>query len=93
MGELTNILEWADKPTEALEYAEELAKNEFLDGLAIYNLGCVFARQQQNNRAIELLKRSIHSGYKDIDTFQRDPDLAQIRLMPEFSDLMSLLIM
>ncbi len=83
--------------TECLEDAERLAKTDEIDSL--YNAACFFSkasgvpdrpakeRQQNSDRAMALLKRSLNAGYRDFANLSIDTDLNAIRIRADFRDM------
>jgi TolB-like protein len=61
------VLFWAGKIQEAHEYAERLQNTEDLGGHALYNLGCLYDELGEPSRYINLLRRAIHKGYREIE--------------------------
>jgi TolB-like protein len=86
--ELANIHSYMGNCEAALSAADMLSVLESLDGAALYNLGCLYLNCDQTRRGLEHLKRAVERGYRGIDTFRRDPDLAPLRGTPEFEELM-----
>ncbi len=78
----------ASRTDESLQEAEKLSSVESLDGLACYNLACVYMRASDSVHGLSMLRRSIGKGLLNIETFRRDPDLDSLRGMPEFETLM-----
>lgn len=56
-----------------------------------YNLGCSYARLDNQEKAIESLESAIRQGFDDRDLLISDPDLAGLRQSPEFLRLLTLL--
>ncbi|MEI8134135.1 MAG: TIR domain-containing protein [bacterium] len=84
---LATIYAWAERGPEAHTEAEKLSAIESLDGLALYNLACLYLHLQNPGRGMAMLRRSVEKGYKDIETFRRDPDLGPLRGTEEFEAL------
>ncbi len=82
------ILQMASRTVESLQEADKLSLVESLDGAAWYNLACVYINASDTERGFSLLRRSIGKGFQGIEAFRRDPDLAPLRGMPEFQELM-----
>jgi YD repeat-containing protein len=53
-----------------------------------YNLACVLAVQQQTNSALESLGQAVRLGFHDASLIARDPDLAVLRPLPAFQELL-----
>jgi hypothetical protein len=60
-----------------------------LDGIAYYNLACIYLKASDTVKGLSLLRRSIGKGFQAIEAFQNDPDLAPLRGTPEFDELMN----
>ena len=72
----------------ALPIAEEAAKLAPFSAVAQYNLGCLYARSEKPDEAIQRLKRAIELGFRDEKLVTNDPDLESLRKRPEFQDLL-----
>ena len=82
------ILGWAGDHERSLIEAHRLESTEGLDGNVLYNLACIYLNEGDNASGIHALRKSVEHGLRNIDTFRRDPDLAPLRGMPEFEELM-----
>jgi TolB-like protein len=79
--------------SKALRAADELSAVESLDGDALYNLACLYLNCNTPDRGMENLRRAVAKGFRAIETFRRDPDLAPLRdpsspYHAEFEELM-----
>ncbi len=54
---------------------------------ALYNLGCAHALLRQNDPAFDALGRAVDAGFKDVATFEKDPDLESLRTDTRFAAL------
>ena len=54
-----------------------------------YNLACVLARRQRATEAIEALGRAVELGFRDETAMARDEDLASLRPLPAFRELLA----
>lgn len=52
-----------------------------------YNLACSYSLLSHCDKAMGALRRAIDLGYNDFDYMERDEDLEQLRLTPEFREL------
>jgi TolB-like protein len=86
--QLANVYWMADRNPEALSKAEKISTVELLDGLALYNLACLYLHLQNPERGMVMLRRSVEKGYREIELFRRDPDLDPLRGREEFKALM-----
>jgi tetratricopeptide (TPR) repeat protein len=86
--QFANILQWANRTEESLYEADRLSLVESLDGVACYNLACLYLHASDKEKGIAMLRRSIGKGYQNIELFRRDPDLDPLRGTPEFEALM-----
>lgn len=57
-------------------------------GLAYYNMACAYARLKQNDKAFEMLNKTIDEGYTNRQTFETDTDLAPLRADARFQELL-----
>jgi serine/threonine protein kinase len=86
------------KPKEALAAAAPLDHFVPGNGTSYYNMTCSYAlcasvaptesRSKYETRAVELLRKAIDMGVKDITYYATDPDLESLRKNPEFQALM-----
>ncbi len=68
------------------------AKNDLDKALAIdahnpgtyYNIAALYALQKKSSPALDYLDKALVLGFKDYDLLRTDPDLNNIRKMPEF---------
>ncbi len=58
------------------------------DPVAWYNLACSYSLLKRLHESIEALRRSFELGYADFNHLRRDPDLTNIRQVPEYKQLM-----
>jgi serine/threonine protein kinase/tetratricopeptide (TPR) repeat protein len=70
--------------TSELEQAVAMRPN---DSLTLYNAACTYGRMQMRDEALMMFKRSVETGYINWDWPPRDPDLACIHDLPEFTRL------
>ena len=85
---LANIYSYSGDQTSALSSADALSLIESLDGASLYNLACLYLLCKSLSRGMEHLRRAVAKGFRDINSFRRDPDLAPLRGTPEFEALM-----
>jgi tetratricopeptide (TPR) repeat protein len=57
-------------------------------GFAYFNMACAYARLKQNDKAFEMLNKSIDEGFNNRQTFETDTDLAPIRADSRFQKLL-----
>ena len=72
----------------ALEIDQRLAGLLPEDGIVHYNLACSQAMRGAAQEAICSLSRAIELGYNDFSHLEVDPDLINIRQLPQFQALM-----
>lgn len=58
-------------------------------GLAYYNMACAYARLKQNDKAFEMLNKTIDEGFTNRQTFETDTDLAPLRTDARFQTLLT----
>ncbi len=51
-----------------------------------YNLACYYSLTGETSASLEALKDAVHHGYKKIDDFNTDQDLAEVRALPAFKE-------
>jgi TolB-like protein len=81
-----NILRYANEYESAYTAADELSRAE-LDGVALYNLACLFIALGYRERGFATLVRAVDKGYIDLESFKHDPDLDPVRQTNEFKEL------
>ena len=82
------ILGWAGEHDRSLTEAHSLESTEGLDGMALYNLACLYLDEDDPVSGMRVLRKSVERGFRHIESFRLDPDLASLRGMPEFEKLM-----
>jgi tetratricopeptide (TPR) repeat protein len=73
---------------EALELDTRLAELEPQDGMIRYNFACSLALASQVELAIAELDAALTLGYDDFAHLEADPDLACLRHLPAYQDLL-----
>ncbi len=58
-------------------------------GLAYYNMACAYVRLKQNDKAFEMLNKTVDEGFVNRQTFETDTDLAPIRTDARFQTLLA----
>ena len=86
-----NILSWAREKEHAISEAKILEGMEGLDARALYNLACLYLREEELSSGIQALRKSVEKGFRNLEDFLRDPDLDPLRGEPEFKELMKVL--
>lgn len=61
------------------------------DPIVHYNLACSLARLGETEKACESLKQSIDLGYSDREFMLGDEDLASLRDLPQFQEILKAL--
>ena len=83
---------------EALAEVAELTKTPNATADQLYDFACFYAvasgkipnqRQQYADRAMELLQKAVHAGYKNAAHLTKDPDLAALRDREDFKKLLA----
>jgi len=57
----------------------------------LYNIACCHALLGDSKAALAVLSKSIHAGFRDVEHMRTDPDLASLREVPEFQELVVLI--
>jgi hypothetical protein len=80
--------------------ANSYAAQKFANADTLYDAACVFVlctlavpddpaqKQAYTNRALDLLRRAISSGYKNVEHLKKDSDLDPLRSHPNFQKLL-----
>lgn len=85
--EYANILQILGEHERALSEAQKIEKMEGLDGNAHYNLACLYLHEGDTESGLRSLRKSVERGFRNIETFRRDPDLDSLRGKVEFEEL------
>jgi tetratricopeptide (TPR) repeat protein len=75
---------WFEK---GLRLDERLAGLKPSDPFILYNLSCSYALLNQEQKALDALKRALDFGYEDLDWMEEDPDLAALRKVEGYKKL------
>jgi len=78
LGEWDRSKQWADR---ALALDPE-------DSSVLYNLACVYALQNETDRALDCLEKSVASGMGHKEWIEHDSDLDSLRSHPRFQALL-----
>lgn len=73
------------KFAEASERYEQAFRSGRASDIHLYSAACASARAGNQAKAIEQLRLAIDRGWMAIDPLQRDPDLASLRELPEWT--------
>ncbi len=57
-------------------------------GVAYYNMACAYVRLKQNDKAFEMLNKSVDEGFNNRQTFETDTDLAPLSSDSRFQVLL-----
>ena len=82
------LLAKSGQPAVALQLCQEAAKIAPFSAVAQYNLGCIHARNGNEDESLQKLKLAIELGFRDAKLFMNDPDLATLKKRPEFERLL-----
>jgi adenylate cyclase len=85
---LAHLYRFAQDTDRAVAILEPLKHKLDLDGNNFYNIACLYAILGQSAEAILMLERAIDSGFKEVEIFHTDPDLASLRDEPAFKRLL-----
>jgi len=81
LGQLFTEKRWFRR---ALNVDQRLSELRPRDPVAAYNLACSYALLHQTDEAIVYLRKAVLLGFDDYRQLVTDPDLAALRLTPEF---------
>ena len=79
----------ARKYAEAEQLLKEILQIDPNNSTAHYNMACVFGRLGDKPRAVEWLTKAVELGYAAFRHMERDEDLAPIRDMPGYRDILA----
>lgn len=74
---------------EGKEWAERALKLDPADAGVRYNVACLFALEDEPDRAIDCLEQAIAAGFGNREWIRQDPDLASLKGHPRFANLLS----
>jgi tetratricopeptide (TPR) repeat protein len=55
-----------------------------------YYMAKMYAKQGANDRALLYMRKALEEGFKERDKFQKEPEFAQLKELPEFKELLTL---
>jgi HEAT repeat protein len=55
--------------------------------ISVYNLACVYATMGKKDESIRYLRKAVKLGYRDVSWMEMDGDLAPVREMPEYKQI------
>jgi adenylate cyclase len=73
---------------EGLHWGEQAILLDPQDAGVRYNVACLHALEGAGERALDELAEVLRAGFGNRDWIQRDPDLASVRDLPRFKELM-----
>ncbi len=78
------------RKAEAVEHYKQVLNNDpgynpSLD----YNIACYYALEGQTRQGMEWLKKAIDHGHNNRELIQKDPDLQNLRKLPDFFELLN----
>ena len=85
LAELYTLRKWYSR---GLEMDERLVCLLPEDPVARYNLACSYALLSENKDAVRQLCKAVELGYDDLEHLKHDPDLDNIRGVPEYLHIM-----
>jgi Flp pilus assembly protein TadD len=85
---LATVYSYAGNTMAAMDAADQLAAIETIDAVSVYNLACVYLRCGAPDRGMQLLRRAVEKGFRNIHDLKHDPDLDSIRGRTEFENMM-----
>jgi tetratricopeptide (TPR) repeat protein len=74
--------------TDGLRMDRKLVRLQPDNATAHYNLACSLALTKRKAAALKELEQAIALGYNDADWMLQDPDLAELKNLPEFQKLL-----
>ena len=82
------VLARAGQLAAGLQLCQEAEKIAPFSSVAQYNLACLYAKNNESEEALKRLKIAIQLGFRDVNLVTSDPDLASLRELPEFEELL-----
>ncbi len=84
------VLAQIGRKAEAIEQFREVVRNEpDYNPSLYYNIACYYAVAGQSMRAMEWLEKAVSHGYDNWELIRTDPDLQNLRGLPEYRDFIS----
>lgn len=84
------VLSQMGRKAEAIEQYREVVRNQpDYNPSLYYNIACYYAVEGQLTRGMEWLKKAVSHGYDNWELIRSDPDLQNLRGLPEYRDLIS----
>jgi tetratricopeptide (TPR) repeat protein len=74
---------------EGLHWGEQASQLDPQDAGVRYNVACLLALEGQEARALDELAAVLQAGFGNRDWIRQDPDLASLRGLPRFRELMA----
>jgi Zn-dependent protease len=77
-----------------IEFARQLGLEAFektKDPIVAYNIGCCLARQNHLQEAFHWILCAVQSGFRERALLETDPDIAEVRKLPEFEQVYRIL--
>jgi serine/threonine protein kinase/Flp pilus assembly protein TadD len=78
----------AGRIEEAKVEGEKALRYNPKDPIIMYYGACLYSRLEEKKQAIELLRKAIENGYENFEWIKRDPDFENIRIEPDYIELM-----
>lgn len=75
-----------DKAIEAHMKASEFEESKLL---ALYNLGCAYSLKNEPDKAFDYLNKAVAAGFKQMNYFETDKDLDNLRKDPRFAKVVA----
>ncbi|HZK76899.1 MAG TPA: TIR domain-containing protein [Candidatus Kapabacteria bacterium] len=85
--EYANLLYYAGDEATAREFLHR--QDKIMDGVSLYNLGCLASKLREFELAVDLLGRSLTAGMAFIEALRSDPDLDPLRGREDFEKLLA----
>ena len=84
------VLAQMGRKAEAIEQFMEVVRNDpDYNPSLYYNIACYYAIEGQLIRGLEWLEKAVSHGYDNWELIRTDPDLQNLRGLPEYRDLIS----
>ena len=83
------LLQRLGRGEEGRAYAEKALRMRPDDFATLYNVACYYSLAGDSERALDLLERAIHLGGGYYDWIMHDSDLAALRELPRFQQMMA----
>lgn len=74
----------------AIKSHSKAASFDQTKGIALYNLGCAYSLKKEKEKAVAYLKKAVRADFRQLEFFETDSDLDNIRKEKAFKELLTI---